>query len=163
MADAERRRDQSVAPRLLRQAGLCVDQNEREVGGRSAGRHVARVLFVTGRVGDDEFALFGGEEAIGQIDGDLLLALGSQAVEQQREIEVLERVGQLPGILPKRVDLIVEHQPGVEQQTAEQARFAMIDRAAGDEAQQALRFVMIDDGVALKFFALRLRVGQDRH
>ena len=34
-----------------------------------------------GRVGDDELALVGGEEAVGDVDRDALLALGGQAVD----------------------------------------------------------------------------------
>jgi hypothetical protein len=35
---------------------------------------------VARRVSDDEFAAIGGEEAIGDVDGDALLALGGEAV-----------------------------------------------------------------------------------
>jgi hypothetical protein len=38
-------------------------------------------------VGDDELALGGGEVAVGDIDGDALLALGLQAVDQQRQVD----------------------------------------------------------------------------
>jgi hypothetical protein len=65
-----------VPPRLRAQARCGIDQNERDVGARRAGRHVARVLLVSGRVGDDEFALRRRKEAVGDVDGDLLLALG---------------------------------------------------------------------------------------
>jgi len=44
---------------------------------------------VAGRVGHDEFPLFGREEAIGDIDRDALLPLGLQAIDQEREIDVL--------------------------------------------------------------------------
>jgi len=125
-----------------------VNQNDRQVGGRSAGRHVAGILLVAGGIGDDELALLGREKAISEIDGDLLFALGRKSVEQQREVEVFHRVGQLAGILTQRLDLIVEHQLGLEQQPAEQARLAVIDRTAGDEAQQALALVIVDYGVA---------------
>ena len=40
------------------------------------------------RVGDDEFALVGGEGAIGDIDGDALFALGGEAVDEKCEIEI---------------------------------------------------------------------------
>ena len=49
--------------------------------------HVARILLVAGRVGDDELALVGREEAVGDVDGDALLALGGEAVDEQGEIE----------------------------------------------------------------------------
>ena len=77
-----------VAPGLRQDALARIDQDDREVGGRSAGRHVAGVLFVARGVGDDELALVGGEEAVGDIDGDALFALGGKAVDQQREIDV---------------------------------------------------------------------------
>ena len=78
-----------MAPRLRQHALARIDQHDGEVGGRGAGRHVARVLLMAGRVGDDELALRRREEAIGDIDGDALLALGLQPVDQQREIDVV--------------------------------------------------------------------------
>ena len=150
MAHAERRRDQRMAARLLRKTRLRIHQNEREVGGGSAGRHVARVLLMAGRIGDDELALLGGKETIGKIDGDLLLALGGEPVEQQREVEVFLCAGQLAAILAQRLDLVVEHELCFKQQTPQQARLAVIDRTAGDEAQQALGFVIVNDGVAFE-------------
>ncbi len=41
------------------------------------------------RIGDDEFALLGCEEAIGDIDRDALLALRCKAVDQQGEVDFL--------------------------------------------------------------------------
>ena len=40
------------------------------------------------RIGDDEAAPLRGEETIGDIDGNALLALRLQAIDQQREIEI---------------------------------------------------------------------------
>ena len=54
-----------------------VDQQDRDVGRRRAGRHVARVLLVARRVGEDELAPRRGEVAVGDVDGDALLALGA--------------------------------------------------------------------------------------
>jgi hypothetical protein len=44
---------------------------------------------VAGCVGDDERAARRGEEPVGDIDGDALLALGLEAVDQQREIDLV--------------------------------------------------------------------------
>ena len=44
-----------------------------------------------GRVGDDELAQRRGEIAVGDVDRDALLALGDEAVGQQRQIERLCR------------------------------------------------------------------------
>ena len=82
----QQRGDERVAARLLEHALARVDQDEREVGGRRAGDHVARVLHVAGRVGDDELAPRRGEVAVGDVDRDALLALGAQAVGEQREV-----------------------------------------------------------------------------
>ncbi len=114
------------------------DQDQGEIGGRGAGRHVAGVLLMAGRVGDDELAPLGGEEPIRDVDGDLLLALGREPVEQQREIELLAQRAVLAGFAASVVELIVEQQLGLIEQPPDQGRLAVIDRAAGDEAQQAL-------------------------
>ena len=89
MADAEQRDDVGMAEGLRQQALARVDQDHREVGVGGAGRHVAGVLLVAGRVGDDERARRRREIAIGDVDGDALLALGLEAVDQQREIDVV--------------------------------------------------------------------------
>ena len=78
-----------MPPRLRQHALARIDQDHREIGGRRAGHHVARILLVARRIGDDELALLGREEAIGDVDRDALLALGGEAVDQQREIDLL--------------------------------------------------------------------------
>jgi hypothetical protein len=72
------------------------------------------------------------------VDGDALLALGREAVEQQREVEVAVDGPVAPGVRLQRGELVVEDQPGLEQQAPDQRRLAVVDGAAGDEAQQAL-------------------------
>ena len=74
------RRDWSTMP------AARVEQDQREVGGRGAGDHVARVALVARGVGDDERALRGLEEAVGDVDRDALLALGAQAVGDRGEV-----------------------------------------------------------------------------
>ena len=138
VAHAQRGDDQAVTPGLPRQPGLRIDQDQREIGGRGAGRHVARVLLVAGRVGDDEFPPLRGEEPVGDVDGDLLLALGGEPIEQEREVELLALRAVFTGIRLQRIELVVEHQLGFVQQAPDQGRLAVIDRAAGDETQQAL-------------------------
>ena len=88
VADPEQRHEIAVTPGLGEHALAGIDQDHGEIGGRRAGDHVARVLLVPGGVGDDEFALLGGEKAIGDIDGDALFALGRQPIDQQREIDL---------------------------------------------------------------------------
>ena len=118
-----------------------IDQHDGEIGRRGAGRHVARVLLMAGRVGDDELALRRREEAIGDVDGDALLALGFQPVDQQREIDVFAVGAVLAGNRAQRGQLVLEDQLGVVKQPADQRRLAVIDRAAGQKAQQ--RFLLL--------------------
>ena len=133
-------------PSRLRQNALArVDQDDGEVRGRGAGDHVAGILLVAGRVGDDELALFRREEAVGDIDGDALLALGGEAVDEQRKVDVLAlRADSLAVALESR-ELILEDHLRVIQQPADQRRFAVIDAAAGDEAQQTLVLMLNAD------------------
>src|SRR6187402_2236416 len=127
-----------MAPRLRYHALPGINQNDRQVGGGGAGRHVARVLFVAGRIGDDEFALRRREEAVGYVDRDALLALGFEPVDQQCEIDVVAGRAMLPGIALQRGELILEYLPGIGQQAANQRRLAVVDRAAGQESEQRL-------------------------
>ena len=89
--DAQQRRDEGMPFGLRQHAVPGVDQDDRQVGGRGAGGHVARVLLVARRVGDDELALGRREVAIGHVDRDALFAFGLQAVGQQRRVEVAAR------------------------------------------------------------------------
>ena len=70
----------------------------------------------------------GGEVAVGHVDGDALLALGLQAVGQQREVD------RWPGaLLFQRVELVGQDGAAVEQQAADQRALAVV-HAAGQEA-----------------------------
>ena len=85
---AEDRGDVGVAARLLDHALARVEQDDRHVGGRGAGDHVARVLDVPGASASWKRRRGGDERAVGDVDRDPLLALGAQAVGEQREIDV---------------------------------------------------------------------------
>ena len=101
-----------------------------------------------GRVGDDELAPLGREVAVGDVDRDALLALGGQAVEQQREVELVAlRCRPVFESRFERGELVVEDQLGLVEQPADQRALAVVDAAAGDEAQQALVLVRAQVGV----------------
>jgi hypothetical protein len=150
VADADQVREIAVAPRLDEHALARVDQDDRQVGGRGAGDHVARVLFMAGRVGDDELALFGGEKPVGDVDGDALFALGRQPVDEQCKVDVLALRAHLFGIGLEAGELVFEDHLRIVEQPADQRRFAVIDRAAGDEAQQRLVLVRFEIGVDVR-------------
>ena len=130
----EDRRDVRVAARLLDDAVARVDEDDREVRRRGAGDHVARVLHVARRVGELEAAARRDERAVRDVDRDPLLALGAQAVGQQREVDVA-----VAAALRRLLDvlhLVDEDLLRVVEQPADQRRLAVVDRAARDEAQQ---------------------------
>ncbi len=132
--DAEDRGDVGVPARLLDHAAPRVEQDHRHVRGGRACDHVPRVLDVAGRVGELETASRRHERAVGDVDRDPLLALGAQAVGEQREVDV-----PVAAALARRLDvleLVDEDLLRVEEQPADQGRLAVVDRAARDEPQQ---------------------------
>ncbi len=107
----------------------------RDVGVQRRRRPLLRVvLLVAGAVDDDEAAMRGVEVAPGDVDGDALLALGDEAVHEQAEIRIaaVDALAALDGGA-----LIIEEISRIPQQAADQRGFAVIHRAAGQDAQHA--------------------------
>ena len=129
---AQQRHDERVALGLCLDAEPRIDEDDREIRGRRAGRHVARVLHVARRVGNDEAALARRKIAIGDVDGDALLAFGAKAIRDERQVEHLV----LARLCPQRVELVVVDRAGVVQQAADQRRLAVVDAACGGEAEE---------------------------
>ncbi len=144
--DAKQRGDDRVAARLRQDTLARIHQHDGEIGRRGAGRHVAGVLNMAGRIGDDEFALRRGEKPIGDVDGNALLALGLQPIDQKGEVDVLAGRAMLLGVALERCELVLEDQLGVVEQPADQCRLAIIDRAAGQKAQQRLLALLSEIG-----------------
>ena len=86
-------------------------------------------------IGDDEATFGRREEAVGNVDGDALFALGLQSVNQQGEIQPLTLSAKFSGVRPQSFQLILKNQFGVIEQAADQRRLAIIYAAAGDEPQ----------------------------
>jgi hypothetical protein len=137
VADAQQRHDGGVAARLLHEPLACIDQQDGELGVRGARHHVARVLPVARRVGDDEGPPRGREETVGDVDGDALLALGIEPVEQQGIVDPVAGGAEAPRILPQRLRLVVEQPGRIGDQPTDESRLAVVDRAAGEKAQRA--------------------------
>ncbi len=129
-----------VAARLPLHAVARVDQHDGDVGVRGAGRHVARVLLVAGAVDDDEAARLGIEVAPGDVDGDALLALGDEAVEQQAEVG-MRAAGRRVRRAVDGLALVVIEVGRVPQQTADQRRLAVVDRSARQQVQDAVELL----------------------
>jgi hypothetical protein len=134
VGDAEQPRDARVAPRLHLHPLPCVDEEDGHVGGRRAGRHVARVLLVPRRVGEDELALRGREVAVGHVDRDALLALRLEAVGEQGEVDQADATVLRGGL--HRVDLILVHRLRIVQQPPDQRALPIVHAAGGADAEQ---------------------------
>jgi hypothetical protein len=85
----------------------------------------------------DEAALPGGEEAIGDVDRDSLLALGGESVEGECVVDLGTARADPPRIGLELGDLIVEETARVGEQAADERALAVVDAAAGDESQEA--------------------------
>jgi len=89
---------------------------------------------VTGGVADDELAFLGGEVAVGDVDGDALLALGGKPVGQQRQID-LARARDAGNV-------VLQHGAAIDQEAPNQRALAVVHAAAGDEAQGGVVVVL---------------------
>jgi hypothetical protein len=116
---------------------------------------------VPGGVGDDELAPLGGEVAVGDVDGDALLALGLQAVDQQREVELAPGRAAARALAPDRGELVLVDTPRVVEQAPDQGALPVVDAPAGEEAEQLLlllaRQVAQDVALEQRLLALRAR------
>ena len=91
---------------------------------------------MAGCIGDDEFALVGREEAIGDVDGDALLALGGEAIDEKGEIDIVALRADLLAVALQSGELVFEDLLGIVEQAPDQRALAVIDAAAGDEPQK---------------------------
>ena len=139
--------EERVPPRLGQHALARVDQDDRKVGSGRAGHHIAGILFVAGRFRHDEFALFGGEKAIGDVDRDALFALCREAIDQKREVDPLPLRADPLAVRFQRGELVFKDHLAVIQQPPDQRRFAIVDRPAGDETQHRLVLMHIEIGI----------------
>ena len=85
--NAQQRGDGGMPPGLVEQPVTRIDQQNRQIGGRCAGRHVARVLLMTRRIRQDEAAPRRFEEPVGDVDRHALFAFRLQPIDQQRVID----------------------------------------------------------------------------
>jgi hypothetical protein len=124
VGDAEQPRDPRVALRLRSHAVARIDEEDRHICRRGARGHVARVLFMAGRIRQDELAASGREVPIRDVDGDALFALGPEPVGEQREID-RPGIAVLRGLLDRR-DLILVDGLRVVQQSPDQRALAVV-------------------------------------
>src|SRR5690606_26898646 len=129
--NAQERGDGGMPARLPGDAGGGIDQYHRQVCARGPGDHVARVLLMAWRVGDDERSTGRGEVAVRDVDGDALLALGPQTVGDEREVDLRPAAARpAEGLV-----LIVGNRSAVDEQPPDQRALAVVDATGGRETQ----------------------------
>ncbi len=149
--DAELKHNVAMPSRLRQDSLARIDQQDRKLGCGRAARHVARVLLVARRVGHNERPSRGREVAIGDIDGDALLALGLEPVHEKRQVDAA-RCAKTLTILLNSPELIVRDKIAIVKETADEGAFAVIDAAARQKAQNA--FLLLR-GQVLMFLRVR--------
>jgi hypothetical protein len=83
---------------------------------------------------------------VGDVDGDLLLALGGQAIGEQGEVQLLAAGPGPLGVDAQRLQLIGIQGMGLVEQPPDQRALAVVDRAAQQEAQQRLALLGLQQG-----------------
>ena len=147
-ADAEQRQDAGMTAGLGEDAATGIDQEHGEVAIRCARRHVARVLHMAGRIGDDELPPRRRKIAVGDVDGDLLLTLGLQSVDQERKVDRRRPAGARTALaMPGALHLILEHEMRIVEETADQRALAVVHAAAGEKPQEAAILLRRDPGL----------------
>ena len=143
--DAEQRAEIGVAARLRNDARAGIYEDNGEVGRRAARNHVARILLVSRGVGDDKLTLVGREVAIRHVDGDALLALGFQPVEQQGVVNLAcAGIAHALRVALQGRELVFVEFFRVEEQAADERALAIVHAAGREQAQQVLALVLVE-------------------
>ena len=148
--DAQQRHQEGVAACLRDDTRPRIHQDDGKVGGRATGNHVARVLLVPRSVGNDKLTVVGREVAVSHINGDTLLALCLQAIQQQRIVYVVARIAHPLAVALQCVQLVFIQFLAVEQQTAYQRGFTVVHRTGGQQSQQIFLFILIQKSLYIK-------------
>ena len=110
-----------------------IDQQEGGVSSGGAGDHVAQELGVARRIDQHEIARWRAKADLAGVEGDALVALGLQRVEQERPFErhAAPRADRL-----ETLELAVRKAAGLVQQPPDQGRLAVIDMPDDDDAHE---------------------------
>ena len=148
--DANQFHQIAVAARLGEHPFARVNQDNRHVGGGCACDHIAGVLLVSRCVGHDKLALFGGEKAVGHINGNALFPLGRKAIYQKRKVNFAALGAHLFAVSLQCCKLVFKDHLAVIQKAANQGGFAVINRTAGDKPQHGFMLVHFQIGVDIR-------------
>ena len=124
--------------RLRANTASRIDHEDRDVAVRCRHRHVAGVLLVTRRVGDEHATPVRQVHVpVRDVDRDALRALVLQAVQQQGVVDLPDgqqrRVAAAIGTCV--LELVDRHRIGLGEQAADERGLAVVDRPAGDQVQ----------------------------
>ena len=142
--DAQQGDKVGVTTGLCNHPRTCIHKNDCRIGCRAAGNHIAGVLLVSRSVGDDKLSVVGAEIAISHINGDALLALRLQSVEEQRIVDVLAGITATLAVALKRIELVFINLLTVEKQSTDECRFSVVDTSGGEKPQQVFLFVLVE-------------------
>ena len=142
--DAEERAEKGVAAGLGDDACAGIDKQDGQVRRRTAGNHVAGILFVPRSVGDDEFAAVGREVAVCHVNRDALFAFCLQSVEQQGVVNFSSSgISHTFAVAFECRKLVFIEFFGVEEQTADERTLAVVHTAGCKQAQKVLLLVLV--------------------
>jgi hypothetical protein len=85
-------------------------------------------------------------EAPVAIDRDALFALGGEAVDEEGEVDGVALRAVAPGVGFEGCELVFEDHLRIVEEAPDQGGLAVIDRAAGDEAEQGFLLVRLEIG-----------------
>ena len=137
--NAQQRGNARVAAALLDHAQARIDKNDGKIGRRRSGHHVARVLDVAGRVGNNELAAGRRKIPVGNIDRNPLLSLSAKPVGEVRKVD-LPATSEVGRAL-KGLDLVVHQRFGIVEKAADQRGLAVVHRPAGIESEEIDRMM----------------------
>ncbi len=126
--------DEGMAARLFAHTFGGIDHQQGRLGLGDAGDGVLQEFLVPRRVDDDIGALGGLEEDLRRVDGDALVALGLEGIQQERPFQ---RTAALVAGGLEFGELAFGQAAGVMQQAADQGRLAVIDMADDGEGKRA--------------------------
>jgi hypothetical protein len=131
LLDAEQMQQIAMAAGLIAHALQSIDDQDRAVSLRGAGDHVAQELGMSGRVDQHDVARIGAEADLRGVNGDALVALGLQCVEQERPFE-----GHAAPLADgfQHLELALGQAAGLVQEAADERGLAVIDMANDDDA-----------------------------
>jgi hypothetical protein len=136
LTHAQQMQEVAVAAGLIAYTLRGIDDQQGGIGLRGAGDHVAEELGVSGRVDQHDVARGSAQTDLAGIDGDALIALGLQRIEQKRPFERHAAAGTHR---LERVELALGQAVRFVQETTDQGRLAVIDMADDDDAHQRTR------------------------